>query len=227
MPRFNVLVHSALARTVALAALGTLLIGFSAGCGGKIPVTRYYRLDLPPAPQSAAAEGGATAIVMPFRGSKMLTQDKIIYRPSPQEVGFYEYHRWAEDPRTTIAQSLLDHLRQRKTFSRAVLFDSRTAADYVIRGQIEQLEEIDSADGVSVALRISAELVDVGTRQPLWHGFHEETRKVEVGEVSAIVTKMSEAAGSGVAKLAAEIDAFVRTGRAAAESRGASDASAR
>ncbi|MDA1314008.1 MAG: ABC-type transport auxiliary lipoprotein family protein [Acidobacteria bacterium] len=227
MSRFNVLFRSALVRSAALATLGTVLIGFSGGCGGKVPLTHYYKLDLPPAPESTRAEGGGTAIVMPFRGSKMLTQDKIIYRPSRQEVGFYEYHRWAEDPRTTLAQSLLDHLRQKKTFSRAVPFDSRTVTDYVIRGQIEQLEEVDSPDGVSIALRISAELVDVGTRQPLWHGSHEETRKVEVGDVKAIVSKMSEAAGSGVAKLAAEIDAFVRTGRAAAGSQGASEASAR
>ncbi len=214
MPRFNVLFHSALSRFAGLTALATLLIGFSNGCGGKIPVTHYYKLDLPPAPASSRAEGAATAIVAPFRGSKMLTQDKIIYRPSRQEVGFYEYHRWAEDPRTTLAQALLDHLRQRKTFRRAVLFDSRTQADYMIRGHIERLEEVDASDGVSIALRISVELVDVDTRQPLWHGSQEETRKVDVGNVSAIVSKMSEAAGSSVAKIASEIDAFVRSGAA-------------
>ena len=211
---------------LALAGFGVLLLGASSGCGGKIPPSHYYKLDLPAAPLSSRTEGSATAILMPFRGSKMLAQDKIIYRPSREEVGFYEYHRWAEDPRTTIAQSLLDHLRQNKTFSRIVLFDGRTVADYIIRGRIERLEEIDAADGVSVALRISAEIVDVAKREPLWHGVREESLGVSVGQVTAVVSRMSEAASAGVAKLAADIDTFVRSGRASAVSGAASGAEA-
>jgi uncharacterized lipoprotein YmbA len=91
-----------------------------AGCGGgKIPKTFYYKLNLPDAPVATGnASGEKTAIVMPFRASEMLIQDKIVYRPNPEEVGFYEYHRWAEDPRTTVTASLMDHLRQKGTFSR-------------------------------------------------------------------------------------------------------------
>ena len=79
-------------------------------------MTHYYKLDLPPAPASSRAEGAATAIVAPFRGSKMLTQDKIIYRPSRQEVGFYEYHRWAEDPANDTRPSFARSLAAKEDF---------------------------------------------------------------------------------------------------------------
>ena len=152
---------------------------------------------------------------MPFRGSKLLTQDKIVYRPNREEVGFYEYHRWAEDPRTTIAQSMIDHLRAKKTFGRIVLFDGRTTADYIVRGRIERLEEVDAPDGseVKVALRMSAEVLSLENREPLWAGSHEETLEVTARNVRSVVSTMSDAAAKSVAKLTADIDAFVSSHR--------------
>ena len=35
-----------------------------------------------------------------------LCADRIVYRPTPAEVGFYEYHRWAVSPREMIARYL-------------------------------------------------------------------------------------------------------------------------
>ena len=212
IPRFNVsLQFNSTLTACILAVVIVVLSAFS--CGGEIPPTHYYKLNIPPAPLAAQAEGIKTAILMPFRGSKMLTQDKIVYRPNLEEVGFYEYHRWAEDPRTTIAQSLLDHLRSKKTFHRIVMFDGRTTADYLIRGRIERLEEVDSPDGstVSVALRVSADLLSVANREPLWSGVHEETAGVQIRDVRTVVSRMSAAAAASVAKIAADIDGFVRS----------------
>ena len=39
--------------------------------------------------------------IEPFQTTGLLRQDRIVYRPSPVEVGFYEYHRWAERPNDT------------------------------------------------------------------------------------------------------------------------------
>lgn len=217
MPKFNVSPQFRNARTAYFIAAAIVVLS-ALSCGGEIPPTRYYKLNIPPAPLAAQGAGSKTAILMPFRGSKILTQDKIVYRPNREEVGFYEYHRWAEDPRTTIAQSLLDHLRSKKTFHRIVLFDGRTTADYIIRGRIERLEEVDSPEGstVSVALRVSADLLSVANREPLWSGAHEETVGVQVRDVRTVVSKMSAAAAASVAKLATDIDGFVRSHQSAA-----------
>lgn len=212
MPRINTSSRFHAARACCLIVAVVAALGASA-CGGKIPPTHYYKLNIPLAPIAAQGGSSSTAILMPFRGSKLLTQDKLVYRPNAEEVGFYEYHRWAEDPRTTVAQSLLDHLRGNKTFDRIVMFDGRTTADYIVRGRIDRLEEVDGPGGsyVKVALRISAEVLSVQEREPLWAGTHEETLEVTTRDVRNVVSTMSAAAAKGVAKLAADINGFVST----------------
>ena len=93
----------------------------------------------------------------------MLIQDRIVYRPAQGEVGFYEYHRWAEDPRDTLTKSLIQHLRSRGAFTNVVLFDGRSKTDYIIRGTLERLEEIDS--GGSRGLRQDLGATDVDRRE--------------------------------------------------------------
>ena len=197
--------------TVGVCCALALLVSFGfSGCGGKIPPTNYYVLELPPAPLIQAEPFPASAVVRPFRASRMLTQDRIVYRPASGQVGFYEYHRWAEDPRQTITSTFINRLQARRTFETIVPFDGRTKADYILRGRIEKLEEVDFGGGVSVHVRLSAELVSFDERKPIWQGVTEEKRQVAVAEVSAVVTEMSRAARAGLDKLAADLDGWIR-----------------
>jgi len=152
-----------------------------------------------------------TAVLQPLRASQMLTQDRIVYRPTQEEVGFYEYHRWAEDPRTTITNSVLSQLLQRGTFSQVALFDGRTRGDYIVRGSIDQLEEIDFGEGVSVRVRISLELTEAASNKPVWRKTSESTGQVAVGEVRTVVSQMSASATKTVEELVSGLDAFLRS----------------
>jgi ABC-type uncharacterized transport system auxiliary subunit len=190
-------------------ALAVVLL---AGCGGgPIPKTNYYKLHLPEPAIAPAGALPATAVLQTLQASPMLTQDRIVYRPSQEEVGFYEYHRWAEDPRTTITNSLLGHLRQRGTFSQIVLFDGRARGDYMIRGRIERLEEIDFGGGVSVRVQLSIEMIDAESRKPVWQKTAESSSAVSVGEVRDVVAQMSAAVNKSVEELAAGLDSFLRS----------------
>ena len=181
------------------------------GCGGKILPTHYYVLELPPAPMASADSLPLVVVVRPFRASRMLTQDRIIYRPAPGQVGFYEYHRWAEDPRETITSTMVNYLRARKTFGTVLTFDGRSESDYVIHGRIEKMEEVDRGGTVSVYVKLSVELVSTEDRKPLWQGVSETKGQVSIGEVSAVVAEMSRATETSLSKLAAELDQFVRS----------------
>jgi ABC-type uncharacterized transport system auxiliary subunit len=207
-----------------VAAAG-LVLALLASCGGKVPPTHYYVLDLP-APEAKPADTlPYTAVVMPFRGSEMLMQDRIVYRESPSQVGFYEYHRWAEDPKTTILRSLLSQLRANGTFNRVVVFEGRTNVDYVVRGRLEQLEEIDYGGGVSVKVKISAQLLDAETNRPVWTDSAEGTGPVSTGDVRAVVEQMSSAMRTAVSRLADGMNTYLRS--SAAQSAPASTPSAR
>ena len=198
-------------RHLGLCFVAALLLSTGlSSCGGKIPPTNYYVLELPAAPRAQAEAFPASAVVTPFRASQMLTQDRIVYRPAAGEVGFYEYHRWAEDPRQTITSTFISRLQALGTFETVVPFDGRTKADYILRGRIEKLEEVDFGGGVSVHVRLSAELISFDERKPVWQGVSEQKGQVAVGEVSAVVAEMSRAVRVGLDKLSAELDGWVR-----------------
>ena len=83
--------------TTALVLMVTLLPALS-GCG-RVRYPAYYTLNLPAPPDPPAAENVRTSIaVREFQSPGYLRQGPIVYRTTPEEVGFYEYHRWAAGP---------------------------------------------------------------------------------------------------------------------------------
>ena len=191
------------------AALGLLLLT-SCG-GGKIPPTRYYALDLPAAPQAAPADAlRHTVAVLPVGATEMLEQDRIVYRPTREEVGYYEYHRWAEDPRTSIQNALIARLRQTGAFATVAPYDGRTKADYQLRSRIDRLEEVDFEQGVKVYVTLSAELVDGQTARVVWTGSGSGEGSVTQSDVRQVVSQMSAASKQALDSLAQQINTFVR-----------------
>src|SRR5579883_2720700 len=84
---------------VTMAALGL------ASCGSvRYPST--YVLNLPPpAPQAAHTSGALEPLqIREFACPSYLCEGRIVYRPSAEEVGFYEFHRWASNPSQAITQ---------------------------------------------------------------------------------------------------------------------------
>src|ERR1700730_4409862 len=147
--------------TTALALMGTLFA--LAGCG-RVRYPAYYTLNLPAPPDPPAAENVRTSIaVREFQSPNYLRQGPIVYRTTPEEIGFYEYHRWAADPRTVVTNAVVDHLRAGGQFSMVSMYDGRPNNDYVFSGRLEKLEEVDSQEGVKVEVAISAQIAPVGT----------------------------------------------------------------
>ena len=83
-----------------------------------------------------------------------------MYRTTPEEIGFYEYHRWAADPRTVLTSAVVDHLRAGGQYSMVSLYDGRPNNDYVFSGRLEKLEEVDYQAGVKVEVAISAQITE-------------------------------------------------------------------
>ena len=87
----------------ALAALIILLVG----CGGAVKYPNYYALHVPPPPDPPAQEGvRASLAIREFRSPTYLRQGAIVYKTSPEQIGFYNYHRWAVDPREFLTNAV-------------------------------------------------------------------------------------------------------------------------
>ena len=197
-------------KAIRLAPLALLLL--TACGGGKIPPTRYYSLDLPAAPQpSANVSGRQSVAVARFDASEMLTQDRIVYRPTREEVGFYEYHRWAEDPRTSIRRSLMAQLQSSGAFSAVAPYDGRTKTDFLLRGRVEQLEEVDFEGGVKVYARVAAELIDLSNNRVVWQGSGSSSGAVGESDMRAVVGQMSSAVKTSLDQIVTALTTHMRS----------------
>jgi ABC-type uncharacterized transport system auxiliary subunit len=188
---------------LAAAAVATLVL---AGCGG----VRYppsYLLNLPaPAPQAAPPQAPLGPVaVREFRCPDYLCEGRIIYRPTPEEVGFYEYHRWAASPRQVITQSMADALRARSLFKSVAVHERGIEAAYVLTGNIERLEEVDQGSDVRAVCTVSALLVEVRSGSLVWHHTASEAVPVEKRNVAGVVSSLSAAAWTPVDRLVASM----------------------
>jgi ABC-type uncharacterized transport system auxiliary subunit len=177
-------------------------------------------LSFPPPAPSAAPSNPALGPVATreFGCPEYLCEGRIVYRTSAEEVGFYEYDRWAMDPRQAITQYLGEGLRARSLFESVVARERGTDAVYVLSGSIERLEEVDQGRDIRAVCKISAQLLDTRTRSVVWRHTALETVEVEKRDVAGVVSSLSTAARTAVDRLlqsmTAELPATVaRTGR--------------
>jgi uncharacterized lipoprotein YmbA len=190
-----------------LSACAALLL--TAGCNGKVVQPHYYALET--APTLVVAVSGrqvaATVAVSQFAAPPYLRQGRIVYRQSPEEIGFYEYHRWAVDPAETITAAIINSLRSRELFPMVKRYDGRNAQDYLITGRVERLEELDYDGPVRVKAEISAELVNLRTGSTEWTGATSATFNVQRSNMDSVVAQMNHAVEDCVDQLAASLAA--------------------
>ena len=185
------------------------VLAFSAcltGCVGRTRFPAYYTLHVPPAidAPSTSARGPSLA-VREFRSPAYLRQGAVVYRTSPEQIGFYQYHRWAIDPRELVTSTIIDRLRATGRFTEVRAYDGRSDIDYVLSGHLEKLEEVDYATGVRVEVALSAEITDPRAGKVVWYNSASESAQVEKRNVPGIVAGLSRATDRTIQKLLASI----------------------
>ena len=194
-------------RTKALALMLATLAALT-GCAGKIRYPSYYTLNLPPAPDPPAQKNVRASIaVREFQSPAYLRQGPIIYRRTPEEIGFYEYHRWATDPRLQVTDAVVDHLQASGHFSAVLMYDGRSNADYVFRGRLEKLEEVDYEGGVNVEVAMSAQITRVGSGVTVWSNTVCESGTVSQRNVPGVVSQINKSMDLAISKLLSDVPA--------------------
>ena len=183
-----------------LVALSTLTV--LAGCAGKVGNTNYYTLNLPAPPDPPASEDAHMSVaIREFRAPAYLKQGAIVYKPSPEQIGFYAYHRWAIDPCQFVTDSIIARLGAAGTFSRVKHYDGQPDADYVVSGRLEKLEEIDYEGGVRVEVAVSAQMTKLDTGTIVWSKAVSEVGEVKQHDVPTVVSEMSNTMERAIERL--------------------------
>ena len=129
--------------------------------------------------------------VREFQAPGYLRQGPIVYRSTAEEIGFYEYHRWAADPRSLVTGAVLDHLRSSGKFSLVSRYDGRPDIDYVFSGKLEKLEELDYEGGVKVEVALSGQITRLSTGTAVWSNAVSKVGTVSHRNVSGVVDQMN------------------------------------
>ena len=186
--------------TIILFAVATLMI--LSGCGRAVKYPNYYTLHVPPPPDPPVAEGvHASLAVREFREPSYLRQGAIVYKTSPEQIGFYNYHRWAVDPLEFVTNAVEDRLSASGTFARVKLYDGRSDIDFVLSGNLEKLEEVDYDGGVKVEVAISAQMVRLSTGATVWSNSVCEVGQVDKRDVPAVVAAMNRTMDRAIQRL--------------------------
>jgi ABC-type uncharacterized transport system auxiliary subunit len=180
-----------------LAALAILT-----SCMGRVRYPNYYTLNLPAPPDPPAAEKAhASLAIREFRAPTYLRQGAIVYKTSPEQIGFYPYHRWAMDPRDFVTNAIVDRLRASGAFARVQTYDGSRDINYVLSGRLEKLEELDYQGGVKVQVAISAQMTNIATGAVVWSNAVSEIGDVNKHDVPAVVSEMNRTMQRAIEKL--------------------------
>jgi ABC-type uncharacterized transport system auxiliary subunit len=205
-------------RTLTTIVLSLAALVILVGCGGKVRYPNYYTLNLPAPPDPPASESAhATVAIREFRAPAYLRQTAIVYKPSPEQIGFYAYHRWAIDPCEFVTNSVIERLRASGHFAHVKAYDGRPGIEYVLSGRLEKLEEIDYEGGVKVEVAISAQMTNLATGSTVWTNAVSEIGDVNKRDVPAVVSEMNRTMERAIEKLLSPMPADVATGPTVAD----------
>jgi ABC-type uncharacterized transport system auxiliary subunit len=174
---------------------------------GSARYPAYYTLHFEPStPVAAPARGIGSLTIKELGCPDYLCEGRIVYRPTPIEVNFYQYHRWAVTPRDMVTDYLAQRVRERSLFTSVSGGASRATTDFVLTGTLDRLEEVDEARQVIALSTVSAQLVDTRTQRVLWSRVATERVAVEQRDVAGVVNGLAAAVRAAVDRLVTDME---------------------
>jgi cholesterol transport system auxiliary component len=197
---------SAVASGVILAAiLATAALG---GCGAERP-SKYYELTIPGDMTGAppADPAPVTLLLGTWLTSHLYRDDRIVYSSAGEEMGTYEYQRWAEPPAEMIEEVLLRQLRASGRYRAVYSQRSNANGDFLLRGRLYDLKEV---SGKSMLARVAfeVELRELKTGATVWTHYYTHDEPVSGKDVANVVAALDKNVQQGVKEVVAGLDQY-------------------
>lgn len=180
---------------------GLLLLVLAGVACGSAPRTYYYTVSFTPASSGFSSSGGSQLGVALPRASHLLRQERIVYFTDQTELNFYEYHHWAESPVFMVQSLLIRQLGAAGLFDNVIPYRAQKGLDYVLRGRLLAMEEVDTATEIRARFALELELVRQQDAHVVWSGGDACERAVGTKSVDAVVEAMSGCVQESLDKL--------------------------
>ncbi len=177
----------------------------AAGCvSAKSP--RYYRLSLAGvATPSSASPFQVSILVGRLTAPRILRDDRVVYFMSDVEMGVDEYHRWAEPPTEMIEGLLVQRLRRSGQYKSVQRISSTARGDYLLRGHLTSLNEVDDPAGIKARFDFQLELFDQKSGSVVWTDSYSHEEPVGKKSVTAVVESLQKSVNTGIEQLTANL----------------------
>ncbi len=150
-------------------AFFSLMVGLLAGCGAVRPV-KYYQLTVP-TDAGDIEKPGAVPVRLLLGGlttSHLYREDRIVFGNGPEQLGTYEFQRWAEPPAEMIQEILLRELRATGHYRAVHVRRSNVTGDFAIRGRLYDFKELEGGS-LSTRVTMEFEMRDLKSGATVWN----------------------------------------------------------
>src|SRR5215470_6376701 len=193
-------------------AAGIAIVACVAGGCVKARTLRYYTLSIPPAVTAPSAQPvPITIVVGRLNAPHLLRDDRVVYAMSDVELGVDEYHRWSEPPTGMIERLLVEKLRASRQYRAVQHLSSTTRGDYILRGHLGALNEVDDPAGIKARFTLQLELFDVKAGNVVWHDRYTSDEPVPQKSVTSVVQTLQKSVSFGLDQLCGEIAQYFST----------------
>ena len=162
-----------------------------AGCGAARPA-KYYQLTLPPDTAADPPPGDVypfTILMGPILSSHLYREDHIVYSSNDENMGTYEYQRWAEPPTEMLQEVLFRALRSSGHYRSVYAERSSIRGDYLLHGRLYDFKEVSGAPMVG-RVSLDLELRDTKTGTTVWTHLYNHDEPVDGKNVSSVVAAL-------------------------------------
>jgi len=190
------------------AIVGILLTLVLCGCGAARP-SKYYQLTVP-GTQSAAQTGDplpCTLLVGPLLASHLYREDRIVYSSGGEQMGTYEYQRWAEPPTEMIQMVLLRELRTSGRYKAVYAQRSTSNGDFLIRGRLDDFKEV-SGGTILAKVTFDLEMRDLKSGATVWTHNYSHDEPAAGKDVPAVVAALNKNVQNGMTEVLASLDRY-------------------
>ncbi|MBN2012611.1 membrane integrity-associated transporter subunit PqiC [candidate division KSB1 bacterium] len=176
---------------------------------GSVPDIHYYTIDYDIAePANLSAKYHYTLGVETFSADPLYEEDRIVYRESPYEVKFYNYHQWIVPPKQMTTEKALAQLSASGIFSRVTPFPQYNHVDFWLRGTIKKFEEWDEDGKWFTNVKIHLELLDRDSNTLIWQHDYFDSQPVSDKQPVALVQALGESVETCLNQAITDLDQF-------------------
>lgn len=175
-------------------------------CAKSKPI-HYYTVGLPVAPTLTTSAQPVSLLVGNIGGADIYRQTPIVYRIGTNEIGAYQYSRWAEPPVELVKDKLIRILSASGDYQSVTSLGSTSNGQFVVRGRLYEFAEVDGAN-ITGLVSMEFELYDRKSGKTLWTHFYSQSEPAQSKDIPAVVTALDTNLDRGLKEVATGLSQY-------------------